>query len=178
MEQLTDYLYDIIQNSIKANAELIEMSIVHFDQMVITLSDNGCGMDEETLKKVTSPFYTTKTTRRVGIGLPLIQMLCEQTEGSFLIESKLGIGTSLHMTFNDTHIDMPPIGDLGAFIYDILLHQDIHQFVFSYLSFEGAFNLSIEEIKMMFEQTLTHKDIKDGLIAWINHEIQERRGKQ
>ncbi|HBT64126.1 MAG TPA: ATP-binding protein, partial [Ruminococcaceae bacterium] len=96
MRELSLYILDIAQNSISAGASLIEISVeenTQSDFLTITITDNGCGMSSEQISLVTDPFYTTRTTRRVGLGLPLFRMAAEQAGGNLGIESVLGKGT-------------------------------------------------------------------------------------
>lgn len=83
------------------------------DSIVILISDDGCGMSEEFLAKVVSPFTTTRKTRKVGLGIPMIKELCELCEGKFGIESRVGEGTRLSLRFKKSNIDLPPMGSLA-----------------------------------------------------------------
>ena len=116
MNELSLYILDLVQNSVTAGAGHVEIIITISDaddSIVITLADDGCGMSEEFVKKVVSPFTTTRTTRKVGLGIPMIKELCELCEGSFGIESRLGEGTKLTLRFRKSNIDMPPMGSLA-----------------------------------------------------------------
>lgn len=116
MNELSLYILDLVQNSVTAGAKHIEITIrisSEDDLIVITLTDDGCGMDEKLLAKVVSPFTTTRTTRKVGLGIPMIKALCESCEGTFGIESEVGRGTRLTLTFRRSHIDLPPMGNLA-----------------------------------------------------------------
>ena len=116
MNELSLYILDLVQNSVTAGAENVEIHITISDKddsLVIVLVDDGCGMSEEFLKNVVSPFTTTRTTRKVGLGIPMIKELCELCEGEFRIESKVGEGTKLTLRFRKTNIDLPPMGSLA-----------------------------------------------------------------
>lgn len=116
MNELSLYILDLVQNSVSAKAAHVEISVVISDaddSIVITIQDDGCGMSGDFLAKVTSPFTTTRKTRRVGLGLPMIKELCEQCEGGFGIESRVGEGTRLSLSFKKSHIDLPPMGSLA-----------------------------------------------------------------
>ena len=117
MPELSLNILDIAQNSVKAKATLIEISVTEntdLDNMVITVKDNGCGMTDEQIKKVIDPFYTTRTTRKVGLGVPFFKMAAELTGGSFNIESKVGAGTEVSAVFVLSSIDRMPLGDMAA----------------------------------------------------------------
>lgn len=106
-------MLDIVQNSVKAQASLIEIGVTECeksDTLVITITDNGCGMSEETAQRALDPFYTTRTTRKVGLGLPLFKMAAELTGGSVTIQSRPGIGTAVKAVFGLSHIDRMPLG--------------------------------------------------------------------
>ena len=88
MKEISLNILDIAENSVKAGAPLTEIYVDETgDELILTIKDNGCGMDEETVKAVTDPFYTTRKTRKVGLGIPLLKLACEQTGGSLTITS-------------------------------------------------------------------------------------------
>ena len=120
MRELSLNVMDIAQNSIRAGASLTTIRVdesVPAGTLSITVTDNGCGMSEEQVKSVIDPFFTTRTTRKVGLGVPLFKMEAEMTGGSFNIDSKLGVGTSLTAVFNSSHVDMIPLGEIGAVMH-------------------------------------------------------------
>ncbi len=117
MRELSLNVMDIAQNSISAGASLITITVVETrpgDTLSISVEDNGKGMSEETVKKVIDPFYTTRTTRSVGLGVPLFKMEAEMTGGSFTIQSELGVGTNLTAVFKPSSVDMIPLGDING----------------------------------------------------------------
>lgn len=115
MKDLSLHILDIAQNSVKAGATLIGITLTEDDeQLRIHIGDNGCGMPPELLERVMDPFVTTRTTRKVGMGLPLYRMAAEQTGGTLEITSTVGKGTDLEALFYTRHIDAPPLGDLPA----------------------------------------------------------------
>lgn len=115
MQELSLNILDIAENSVKAGASLITVAVCYrpaADKLTVTISDDGCGMDAETVQKVTDPFYTSRTTRRVGMGLPLWKMAAEMTGGSMTVQSAPGVGTVVTAVFGMRHIDRLPLGDL------------------------------------------------------------------
>lgn len=115
MQELSLNILDIAENSVKAGAALVTVGVCYRpaqDRLTVTIADDGCGMDAETLQKVTDPFYTTRTTRRVGMGLPLWKMAAEMTGGSMTVQSTPGAGTVVTAVFGMGHIDRLPLGDL------------------------------------------------------------------
>ena len=119
MKELSLNILDIAENSVKAGATLTEVLITENEQTLsISIKDNGCGMSDEVLMSVTNPFYTTRTTRSVGLGIPLIKLAAEQTGGYLSISSIKddGVcdnhGTEITATFFKNHIDFTPLGDV------------------------------------------------------------------
>lgn len=116
LRELSLHILDILTNSTRAGASLVTLRIHMIskeDRLVISFIDNGCGMSEEFVSKVTDPFATTRSTRKVGLGLPLLKELCELTGGSLQIKSTLGEGTEVTATLVPSSIDCLPLGDVG-----------------------------------------------------------------
>jgi len=119
MEDLSLHILDIAENSIDADAVKVEIKIVvneADDRFTLIISDNGKGMDAETLKMVRDPFFSTKTARKkkFGLGIPLLAQAAEECNGAFLMESDAGKGTVITAVFQNSHIDRKPLGDIGA----------------------------------------------------------------
>ncbi|MGN0171570.1 MAG: sensor histidine kinase [Acutalibacteraceae bacterium] len=119
MKELSLNVLDISKNSVKAGATLIEILLTETDtRLTLTIRDNGCGMSEEIVKQVENPFYTTRTTRKVGMGIPLLKLAAEQTGGTLTIvshtaaQSPTSHGTTVTAVFDKTHLDFTPIGDM------------------------------------------------------------------
>ena len=128
MQELSLNILDIAENSVAAGASLIRIETEYatsLDRLVIRISDNGCGMTEDRLKCVTDPFYTTRTTRRVGMGLPFLKMAAEITGGSMTVKSRVNEGTEVTAVFGLSHIDRLPMGDLGETMEALIgMHPD------------------------------------------------------
>lgn len=132
MKEISLHIMDIVQNSITADATLIEvfLFIAKKDDIVsVTVKDNGKGMSEEMLAHVTSPFVTTRTTRRVGLGISLFKAGAENTGGSFTIASTKGEGTELTATYVLDNIDRPPIGDFAGTMQTLIVGNPHIDFV-------------------------------------------------
>jgi len=117
MKDLALHILDIVQNSTVAGASEVRILIdqdTDKNLLTISVADNGRGMSAETVKIVTDPFFTTRTTRKVGMGISLIKQNAEQTGGSLTIESELGVGTKLTAVFQLNHVDRPPMGDIAG----------------------------------------------------------------
>ena len=114
MRELSLNILDIVENSVRAGATLIKVSVIAKDGfLTIEIADDGKGMSEEFLRSVTDPFTTTRTTRKVGMGIPLFKMAAETANGSFDIKSKLGAGTTVTAKFEIDNVDRAPLGNLA-----------------------------------------------------------------
>jgi anti-sigma regulatory factor (Ser/Thr protein kinase) len=135
MRDLSMHVLDIAQNSIKANAKTVSISFAVDvqDRLTIVFTDDGDGMDPQLLAHVTDPFTTTRTTRKVGLGLPLLKDNAERTGGSVTIQSELGKGTTLTVIFDLRHIDCPPVGSMcdTLLLTLVLLNPVTPAFVFT-----------------------------------------------
>ena len=126
MRELALHVLDILQNTVEAGATRVTLTIhedVPADRLTITVADNGRGMDAETVARVTNPFYTTRTTRHVGLGLPLYAMAAEQAGGRLHITSEPGIGTTVRAEFQLSHPDRQPLGDMAGTLLAFLLSE-------------------------------------------------------
>ena len=158
MKELSLNILDITENSTKAGAELIEISISEKnDSLVIMIRDNGCGMTEKTLRSVTDPFYTTRTTRKVGMGIPLFRFAAEQTGGTLTITSKHideypdDHGTAVIATFDKTNIDFTPLGDIISTVITLIQgHPDI-DFIFNHTLDDHKIALDTRELRAVLE---------------------------
>lgn len=123
MEELALHILDLVQNSLAAGATEVVIEIEEDSaggSLVITITDNGCGMDQEFVRRVLDPFTTTRTTRRVGLGLSLLAMAARQAGGDVQIASEKGKGTCVTATFRLQHWDCPPLGDVPATLVTVL----------------------------------------------------------
>ena len=124
MEDLSLHVLDIVENSMRAKADRIEIIISEdkkMDLLSIEISDNGIGMEEETVKKVLDPFFTLKTNCQFGLGLPLLSEAAKAADGDLSIKSKKGGGTKIKATFKYSHIDRKPLGDIGQTIITFMM---------------------------------------------------------
>lgn len=124
MPELALHILDLVQNSISAGAKHITVTLLRdtaADELVIVIEDDGCGMSAEFVERVTSPFTTSRTTRKVGLGIPMFKQLAEMCEGGFELSSEVGKGTRLTARFKASHLDLPPLGDMPGTICSLLL---------------------------------------------------------
>jgi hypothetical protein len=124
MLELALHVLDILQNAVEASATQVELTIIEdepADRLTIAVQDNGRGMDEQTVHRVLNPFYTTRTTRHVGLGLPLYATAAETAGGGLTVSSRPGAGTTVEATFQLTHPDRQPLGDMESTLLAFLL---------------------------------------------------------
>ncbi len=166
-------MLDLVQNSIKAGASCVKIGITESeasDKLTISIEDDGCGMDEEFLMRVTDPFTTTRTTRPVGMGIPLFKMAAEMAGGSFSISSKKGEGTCLRADFQLSHIDRPPLGDMAGTIAAIIQSTPEMKLVYELKTDEGDFTFKTEELKdVLGDVSLSEPEV----VEWIREYVRE-----
>jgi hypothetical protein len=135
MREIALHLLDIAENSVAAQGRNICIAVhedLKNDCLWACVEDDGRGMDAETAQRVLDPFYTTRTTRKVGLGIPLLKLAAEQSEGRLILSSEPGKGTRLEVSFQHSHIDRMPLGDLAAtFLAVLVSYPDIH-WIFNY----------------------------------------------
>lgn len=150
MKDLSLHILDILQNSVVAGATLIKLQIDEIpaeDSYIVTFTDNGKGMDDLMAKQAMDPFYTTRTTRKVGLGLPLLKQNAERTGGCMKIHSLPGKGTKVQVEFGFRHIDRIPLGDIaGTMALTVASYPEI-DFVYQHKTQTGTFNFSSRKIK-------------------------------
>lgn len=124
MRELSLHILDILQNSVEAGATRVELSVVEdlaADRLTIEVRDNGRGIPPDKLPHVFDPFYTSRKTRHVGLGLPLLQTAAERCDGDATITSEVGVGTTLTATFQHSHLDRAPLGDMTGTLLSFVL---------------------------------------------------------
>lgn len=173
MQEISLNILDITQNSIRAGAKLIEITIVEDiknDIFSFTVKDDGCGMSEELLNKVTDPFVTTRTTRRVGLGIPLLIAGAEATGGNVNIESKVGVGTKICATYSHSHIDRQPLGDISSALVSLISMNPDIEFVYTHSFEEKIFTLATSELKAVLGDV---KVSEPSVALWIKEYVDE-----
>ena len=178
MKELSLNILDIAENSTKAKAEHISIEIIETDNSLkITIGDDGYGMTAETLKAVSDPFYTTRTTRRVGMGIPLFRFAAEQTGGSLYISSRhidedpQSHGTTLTAVFDKTHIDFTPLGDLISTVTTLIQGHPTIDFVFTHIYGDRTVRLDTAELRQVLEDIpLDTYEV----LCWIRENLAEQ----
>ncbi|WP_370860350.1 ATP-binding protein [Parabacteroides faecis] len=161
MNTLTFHITDIASNSVRAGATRISLEItIHEDHTTVRITDNGCGMDAETVSRITNPFYTTRTTRKVGLGIPFLIQNVEQTGGHVSITSEPGKGTAVTACFITSNIDCPPMGDLPGTVAMLISGNPGINVCFSYRKEKLLFEISSEDLQSVFEDIpLSHPKV-------------------
>lgn len=178
MRELSLNVMDVVQNSISAGASLIEIGVAEKqadNSLTISVTDNGRGMSEEQVRQVTDPFYTTRTTRSVGLGVPLFKMEAEMTGGSFVISSKEGEGTRLTAMFYTNHMDMVPLGDINGIVH--LLITCNPQIDFRYVRTlatgeEKCIVLDTRELKAVLGEDVSMAEPE--VVVWLKEFLEEQ----
>ncbi len=135
MEDLSLHILDIAENAIRAAAKTIAIEILadeDEDQLTVCIKDDGRGMDEETAKKVLDPFFTTKSGKRVGLGLALLAQAAQQTGGELTIDSEQGVGTEVTAIFKLSHPDMKPMGDILETMAALVMGNPSIRFIYDH----------------------------------------------
>jgi len=178
MKDLSLHILDIVQNSIRAGAKLIGIEINEHpedNQLVITITDDGTGMSQEQLKLAIDPFYTSRTTRKVGLGLSLFKQNAEMAGGSFILESEQGRGTKVIATFGLRHLDRPIMGDLvGTLLLLITDAQSESDYVFKHQTQTGTFELDTRQIRQTLENVpINHPEVRSFLKEMIQENLEQ-----
>ena len=178
MKELSLNILDVAENGIKAGADLTEILITEEGSILtLTIKDNGCGMNEEQVKAVTDPFYTTRTTRSVGLGVPLLKMAAEQTGGSFEIKSQTAEaspeahGTEVKASFHTDHLDFTPLGDVISSLLTLIQGHPETDFYFCHEKNGKTAALDTREIRTVLEGVpLNTYDV----IKWMEEYLKEQ----
>lgn len=181
MKEISLHVLDIVQNSLSAGATLIttRVKVEHAkDRLVVSVEDNGRGMDEEFAKNVVSPFTTTRTTRKVGLGIPFFKAGAEETGGTFELESKLGVGTYICAAYVISNIDRPPLGDMAETMYALVMCNEKIDFVYDYTVDEKAFVFDTREIRQTLGDGVpfTEPAVSEWVREYLYQGIEELNG--
>ena len=173
MRELSLNVMDVAQNSVRAEADLVKIIVTESDRgdnLTISISDNGCGMTDEQVQQVIDPFFTTRSTRKVGLGVPLFKLSAEQTGGSFDIQSKVGVGTTTTASYVKSSVDMTPLGDINDTVKILIQCNPDIDFVFTHSTDLGAFTLDTRELREVLEGvSLDTPDV----LEWIGQFLEE-----
>lgn len=174
MQELSLNILDIAQNSITARATLIEIALEvdENDLLTITIRDNGKGMDAQTVENVINPFYTSRTTRKVGLGVPFFKQAAESAGGSFEIKSQPGVGTVIKAVFDTNNIDYTPLGEVWDTVAILIQMNENIDFVYSVEKDGNRFVCDTRELKQIMEG-MPLSDV--SVVQWIKEFIRENQ---
>lgn len=175
MNDLSLYLLDIAQNSIAAKASIIEISIEENTKnnlLSLMIKDNGSGMSSEVLSQVTDPFFTTRNTRTVGLGIPFLKMVTNLSDGDLTIESTLGMGTIIQATFQLNHINTPPLGAIEDTLFILMIHPELKDLKYKHVVDDSPFTFDLGTIYSILDGVpLTEPSIMSYLKSYIKDNI-------
>lgn len=173
MKELSLHILDIVQNSIRAKATTVEIQIqedLKENKLEIRIQDNGQGMEQEFIDKVKNPFATTRTTRKIGLGIPLLLEACKRCNGNLEIKSEKEVGTIIKVYFDYDHIDRAPMGDIVNTITMLLLSSPEIRYIFTYIVNHRTFTMDTDEVKKILEGV----PINDlTVIHWMKEYLEE-----
>ena len=174
MPEISLNIHDVTENSTRAGADHITIEVrsdSSADTLTVVIADNGCGMDKEQLERVIDPFFTTRTTRRIGLGVPFFKLAAELSGGSFHIDSVKGEGTTVTAVFGLTNVDRMPLGDITGTIHTlILMHEDV-RFTFRFAYDDREFELDTAELREILGDDISFKEAE--VSAYISEYLSE-----
>ena len=178
MKELSLNILDVAENSVKAGASLTQILLTEEGNLLtLEIVDDGCGMSEDVVRSVVDPFYTTRTTRKVGMGIPLLKLACEQTGGTLSIESvteesdPVNHGTHVTATFHTDHIDFTPLGDVSSTVLTLIQGHPDRDFLFCHQKNGSSVELDTRELREVLEDVpLNCYDV----MTWIKGNLEEQ----
>ncbi len=173
LRELALHILDLAENSLNADATLVTIEVIEdarTDRLTIRVADNGRGMDAELARRVADPFVTTCMTRRVGLGLPFLKQAAEQCNGSLTVDSAIGTGTTITATFQHSHIDRMPMGDLPGTLLTLVVGYPHADFVYRHIVNDDTFEFDSRLIKAeLGEVALSEPEV----IAYLKKQISD-----
>lgn len=173
MKELSLHILDIVQNSVRAKATEIEIFInedIKGNRLEIKIKDNGKGIDKDLIDRIKNPFSTTRTTRKIGLGIPLLFEACTRCDGDMDIQSDPGVGTTIYAVFKHDHIDRAPMGNVVNTITMLILSSPEIRYIFTYCVDGSEFTMDTTEIKEIL-QGVPINDL--SIIKWIETYLEE-----
>lgn len=176
MNDLAMHLADIVQNSIRAKARLIDISFTENseeDTLLFKVKDDGNGMSPDILYRVDDPFFSTRTTRKIGLGVPFLKMTSEQTGGWCGISSLQGKGTTIEALYLTNHPDCLPLGDIAGYLVLLFYANPGIHFCFTYRLDDKAFVLDTDELKKEGIEVISHAGMVEALTEYVQLNLEE-----
>ena len=174
LEDSSHHVLDIAENSVNAGARNVTLQVEENrrdNRLRLEVQDDGCGMEERVLRQVTDPFYTTRTTRRVGLGLPFLRQAAEACEGKLVLDSVPGRGTRLEADFRWDHVDRPPLGDLPATLMTLLMGHPEIRWIYRHRVDDREYVLDSRDLLEVLEDPELFRTPEVGL--WIRDHARE-----
>lgn len=178
MKELSLYVLDITMNSVRAGATKIEIKLIEKNSVLdMYIIDNGCGMTKEQVENLSNPFFTTRKTRKVGLGVPFLRMLAEMTGGTVSIESVPEAesddhGTTVHAVFHTDHIDFVPLGDIVETVITLIQGSPEVDFEFLHEKENGQVRLSVPELRQILGDEIPLSSFE--ILEWIKGFLTEQ----
>lgn len=163
MPEISLNILDVAENSVRAEASLVEITVSvqpEEDTLTVVIRDDGCGMTKEQAARVQDPFFTTRTTRKVGLGVPFFKQAAESTGGSFRIDSEKGKGTTVKAVFGLSHIDRMPLGDISATVQTLIVFNEHIDFRYTYEYEAKSFVLDTREMREMLGEGISFSELE------------------
>lgn len=178
MTEISLNVLDVVNNCIRADATLITVIVnadTKKDSLLIEIIDNGCGMSNEQIKNVIDPFFTTRTTRKVGLGIPFFKMAAQLTGGSFDITSELKKGTTVKAEFILSSIDRMPLGDMVSTMHILIIGNCDIDFIYSYKVNNNGFVLDTRQVRELIGENIKFSDyeISDYIREYLTENTNE-----
>lgn len=177
MPEIALNILDIAENSVRAGASLITITVeadTAEDLLEIHIKDDGCGMTSEQLAQVEDPFFTSRTTRKVGLGVPFFKLAAVSTGGSFQIESRPGEGTDVTAVFRLGHIDRMPLGDMTETIYTLAAFHEEIDFCYLFQVDGRSFELDTREFRAILgDVSFREKEVAEFFRAYLRENTEE-----
>ena len=180
MTEISLNILDVTENSTRAGAKLVTILVkadTRQDTLTVSIQDDGCGMTKEQVAQVTDPFFTTRTTRKVGLGIPFFKYAAESTGGSFSIQSNVGVGTAVTAVFGLSHIDRMPLGDISTTIHSLIIYHPETDFVYTYQYDSASFTLDTREMKeILGDVPFQTPEVSQYIMEYLTENKQETDG--
>lgn len=176
IEDLCFHIVDVVQNSVTAGADRVEIEIAvsrRDDRIRLEIRDNGRGMDAQTVLRVQDPFYTTKSGKKVGLGIPLMKETAQHCDGSFELVSRMGAGTRIRAEYRLTHIDTPPLGPVADTAMQLIAATPGVDVVFAWITDQGRFDVSTGGIREQIgDMSLSHPAVLAFLREYLRENLE------
>lgn len=177
MLELALHILDIAENSVRAGARTIRITVaeqIRADCLRIVIVDDGAGMGEAELQKAIDPFYSSKKVRRIGLGLPMLADAAQRSGGCFAIDSQEGVGTRVAVSFQLSHLDRQPLGDLEGALITLLTGNEGVDFVYRHRRGKKVFTLDTRQIRRQIgEIPLSHPEVIRFLRRYIREGLSD-----